>query len=52
VIRYSENLVKQARRLAAEGMSGADVSKHLGVNDATVSVWCRDVNKSKFLGLI
>ena len=50
--RYPESLVKQARRLVAGGMSCASVSRTIDVPNPTVSVWCRDVAKSKYLGLI
>lgn len=52
MVRYPEHLVKQARRLVAGGMSCAQVGRTLNVHNAIISGWCRDVAKSRFLGLV
>jgi hypothetical protein len=52
VKRYPEHFIKQARRLVAGGLSGAEVAKILNIHSGLISNWCRDVPKSRFLGLI
>ena len=40
---HPEHIVRKARKLRQEGLSGREIGKRLNVGDSTVLIWCRDI---------